>query len=43
MGQTKDSTVECTKSNDSPWRFKYFKNELLHSKKLALFTSMKIV
>ena len=41
MGQTKDSMVECTERNDSPWRFKYFKVELLHFRKLALFALMK--
>ena len=41
MGQTKDSIVECIESNDSPWRFKYFKVKLLHFKELALFASMK--
>ena len=41
MGQTKDSMVECTESNDSPGRFKYFKVELLHFRKLTLFASMK--
>ena len=40
-GTKKDITVECTESNDSPRRFKYFIFELLHPKKLILFDSMK--